>query len=97
MRFTLLLSDCSPCFAGRSYATAQEVAEAIRNWSCSPCFAGRSYATEEPVFLTPFSERQLQSLFCWKVVCNLGWHLPGQGEILKVAVLVLLEGRMQLC
>ncbi len=36
----------------------------------------------------------MQSLFCWKVVCNAG---DGQGRILTppVAVLVLLEGRMQ--
>ena len=37
---------------------------------CSPCFAGSPYATWA-VRLWPVVERALQSLFCWKFVCNI--------------------------
>jgi len=38
--------------------------------------------------------KTLQSLFCWKVVCNIQ-HYPIYPDCQYVAVLVLLEGRMQ--
>jgi len=65
--------------------------------SCSPCFAGRSYATADIRNIDLLGADLLQSLFCWKVVCNRTVHHPSfKTRNDKVAVLVLLEGRMQL-
>ncbi len=47
--------------------------------SCSPCFAGSSYATKLREFsgtVVPL----LQSLFCWKFVCNNAQRLSVRGK-----------------
>ncbi len=112
--------SCSPCFAGSSYATG-----CGRCWrrltaprGCSPCFAGSSYATSYAT-IRALSDYLLQSLFCWKFVCNFRARTVGSSTVLlqslfcwkfvcnrstyprrtcrgsTVAVLVLLEVRMQ--
>ena len=89
---------CSPCFAGRSYATLTHPSHfPPKRPSCSPCFAGRSYATKND-HLDITQGRRTNVAVLVLLEGRMQHYWANRERILErqVAVLVLLEGRMQL-
>jgi len=89
-------SRCSPCFAGRSYATSS-LSTRSQTWSsCSPCFAGRSYATRIDAPKMSLDTRGCSPCFAGRSYATRARSADPVLAAPDVAVLVLLEGRMQL-